>query len=383
MIKKSRLISTFLELAQIPGLSRKEKKIARMVAQKLRQLGAKVKFDRALAREGEVGNLIAYFPGSSDQSPLLLNAHLDTVGPVGEFSYQRRKNYLKSRGKSILGADDRAGVSVILEVLEHLKESKKPHPPLEIVFTVAEEIGLLGAKELDYSLLRAKYGIVLDSDHPCQLVIGAPEAYRLIFKIHGKSAHAGVSPEKGINAIQIASRAISRLKLGRIDSETTANIGIIKGGTATNIIPDYVEVRGEVRSHNRNKLKRQTEKIRETFHKAVAEAKKPGKEFAHLPKLEEEILFDYPLMRLSEDCFLIQLFKKAGEKLGEEIITKIGSGGSDANIFNQHGIETLIMGCGMEQVHTVQEQLNLDWFYLSARLLALVIELYSLESEDG
>jgi len=174
MIKKSRLISIFLELAQIPGLSRKEKKIARRVAQKLRQLGAKVKFDRALARRGEVGNLIAYFPGTSNQPPLLLNAHLDTVGPVGEFSYRREGNYLKSQGRSILGADDRAGVAVILEVLEHLKESKKP---------------------------QAKCGIVLDSDHPCQLVIGAPEAYRLIFKIHGKSAHAGVSPEKGINAI--------------------------------------------------------------------------------------------------------------------------------------------------------------------------------------
>ncbi len=383
MIKKTRMIKTFIELAQIPGLSRKEKKIAQKVANILKSFGAKVKFDQALAKEGETGNLIAYIKGEDSLPPLLLNAHLDTVGPIENFGWKRKKNFIYSNGKSILGADDRSGVAVILEVLEHLKESKKPHPPLEVVFTVAEEIGLIGAKQLDYSLLKARYGIVLDSDDPSQLVIGAPEAYRMIFKIHGKSAHAGVAPERGINAIQLASRAIARLKLGRIDFETTANIGVINGGTATNIVPELVEVRGEVRSHNRTKLKRQLEKIRKAFQKEVERAQRPEPEFKGLPKLEEEILFDYPLMRLDEGSFLVNLFKEAGSSLGMKITTKIGSGGSDANIFNSRGIETLIMGCGMERVHTTEERLNINWFYQSAKLLARVIELYYQKLKNG
>ena len=165
--------------------------------------------------------------------------------------------------------------------------------------------------------------------------------------------------------------------------ETTANIGVINGGTATNIVPELVEVRGEVRSHNRAKLKRQLEKIRKAFQKEVERAQRPEPEFKGLPKLEEEILFDYPLMRLDEGSFLVNLFKEAGSSLGMKITTKIGSGGSDANIFNSLGIETLIMGCGMERVHTTEERLNINWFYQSAKLLACVIELYYQKLKNG
>jgi len=376
MINKERLIKCFIELAKIPGLSRKEKKIAKEVEKHLNALGLKTRYDRALSKDGECGNLIGYLNGDRSLPGLLINAHLDTVGPIENFGYRKRKKYIESAGKSILGADDRSGVAVILEVLRHLVEAKLKRPPLEIIFTVAEEIGLLGAKQLDYSLIQAKYGIVLDSDSPLELVISAPEAYRLIFKVYGKSAHAGVSPEKGINAIKIASQAISQMKLGRIDFETTANIGIIQGGTATNIVPDLVEVRGETRSHNLKKLKAQVEHMRQCFKNAVKKAKKPGKEFSKIPRLEQEIILEYPRMRVLEDSPLVQLFKNAGKELGKEVITKQGGGGSDANIFNAHKIESIILGSGMERVHTTEERLNLDQLYLSAKMLAKAIELY-------
>jgi len=374
MIRKDRLIKTFIELAGIPGLSRKEGQIANEIARRLNQLGVKVQFDRGLAEGGETGNLIGYLNGNSFAPPLLLNAHLDTVGPMENYGFRRAGNCLLSKGKSILGADDRSGVAVILEVLEHLKESRPRHPGLEIVFTVAEEVGLLGAKNLDYSILRARHGIVLDSDSPLEPIIAAPEAYRLIFKVLGKTAHAGVSPERGINAIQIASRAISKIKLGRIDFETTANLGIIRGGTATNIVPDLVEVRGEARSHNRKKLKAQIARMRSHFQKAVKQAR--SRKFKGRPRLEEEIIFDYPLMKIPHHHFLLKLIRKAGKELGKEIAPKVGGGGSDANIFNAHKIESIILGSGMQQVHTVEEKLNLDRLYLSAQMLAKIVELY-------
>jgi len=376
MIRKERLIKTFTEIAAIPGLSKKEKLIAAELAKRLKKLGIKYKFDRALSGGGQVGNLIAFKEGAKPAPPLMINAHMDTVGPVDNFGWRRKGHFIESRGKSILGADDRSGVAVILEVLTHLVETREPHPPLEIVFTVAEEIGLLGAKALDCSKLCAKHGIVLDSDNPLEPVIAAPEAYKLVFMVYGKEAHAGVSPEKGINAIQIAGKAISRIKLGRIDFETTANLGIIQGGNATNIVPNFVEVKGEARSHNVNKLNRQVEEMRGAFQRAVKEAKRSGAAFAGLPRLEEEIIFDYPKMRLSERNLMVRLIKAAGKAFGKEVIPKVGGGGSDANIFNAAGIECLILGSGMERVHTVGERLNLGQLYLGAQMLAKVIELF-------
>jgi len=376
MIKRQRLLKTFLELARIPGLSKKEGKIAGELANRLRALGLKVKFDRALSGEALTGNLIGYMEGNIPSPALLLNAHIDTVGPIERWGYKKCGKYILSNGKSILSADDRSGVAVILEVLAHLKESGQPRPRLEIVFTVAEEIGLIGAKNLDYSLLSAPCGIVLDSSNPLTPIVAAPEAYRLNFRIYGKEAHAGVAPERGLNAIKIASDAISRLKLGRIDYETTANIGIISGGTATNIVPKLVEVRGEARSHNPKKLKKQIEKMRQAFREAVKAWKKPGKDFAGLPKLEEEIIFDYPRMRLTERSLIVRLIKEAGKSLGKQIIPTVGGGGSDANIFNAHKIECLIIGTGAERPHSLEERQNLEHLYLSAQILAKAIELY-------
>jgi len=376
MIKENRLIKTFTAIAGIPGLSKQEKLIAEELARRLRRLGIKCQFDSALKNDGQVGNLIAYVKGNVSAPPLLLNAHMDTVGPIDNHGWRRRGNFLESRGKSILGADDRSGVAVILEVLEHLVESNAPRPPLEVVFTVAEEIGLMGAKQLDRSMLRARHGIVLDSGDPLQPVVAAPQAYKLTFKIRGKAAHAGVSPERGINALAVAAQAISRIRIGRIDFETTANIGIIQSGIATNIVPESAEVFGEARSHNVKKLDAQIKHMRAAFKKAVSEARKPGAAFKGLPRLSEEIDFDYPKMKLTDKSLMVRVIKKASRDLGRQVALTTGGGGSDANIFNSRKIECLIIGSGMERVHSVEERLNLDHLVLSARLVARAVELF-------
>jgi len=376
MINKNRLVKTFLELARIPGLSGKEGLVAAELARRLSRLGIKYHFDIPTRPGNKVGNLIAYIKGNAPGPALLINAHIDTVGPIEPFGCRRRGNFLESKGQSILGADDRSGVAAILEALAHLKESGIRHGPLEIVFTVAEEIGLLGAKALDYKLLSARHGIVLDSDSPLEPVIAAPEAYRLNFQIRGKAAHAGVAPEKGINAIQIASRAISRLRLGRIDFETTANIGLISGGSATNIVPEFAEARGEARSHNRRKLQTQIRQMRMAFRQAVREARLGTRAFAGLPRLSEEIILDYPRMRLDSQSPVLRLMKEAARTLGCKISPKVGGGGSDANIFNAHRIESLVIGTGMEKVHTTSERLNLNQFHLGVQMLVRAIELF-------
>jgi len=376
MINKNRLVKTFLELARIPGLSGKEGLVAAELARRLSRLGIKYHFDSPTRPGNKVGNLIAYIKGNAPGPALLINAHIDTVGPIEPFGCRRRGNFLESKGQSILGADDRSGVAAILEALAHLKESGIRHGPLEIVFTVAEEIGLLGAKALDYKLLSARHGIVLDSDSPLEPVIAAPEAYRLNFQIRGKAAHAGVAPEKGINAIQIASRAISRLRLGRIDFETTANIGLISGGSATNIVPEFAEARGEARSHNRRKLQTQIRQMRMAFRQAVREARLGTRAFAGLPRLSEEIILDYPRMRLDSQSLVLRLMKEAARTLGCKISPKVGGGGSDANIFNAHRIESLVIGTGMEKVHTTSERLNLNQFHLGVQMLVRAIELF-------
>ncbi len=206
------------------------------------------------------GNLIARFRGTAKDPPLLLNAHMDTVEPGKGVIPVFKDGIFTSDGTTILGADDKSAIAILLETIRVLQENNLPYGPLELVFTICEETGLLGAKYLDYDLITATYGYALDATDTEGIVTRAPGSDRLEFKIHGKDAHAGAAPEKGINAITLACKAIAGLEIGRIDHETTCNIGIIKGGIATNIVPNLVTVKGEIRSHNEEKLTRMTMK---------------------------------------------------------------------------------------------------------------------------
>ena len=221
---------------------------------------------------GNVGNLIAKFAGTVPGSqPLLLSAHMDTVVPGEGIVPILDGDILRTDGTTVLGGDDKSGVAIICEVLRVIKENAIPCSAIDVVFTICEEAGLIGAKCLDVTSLRARTGLVLDSDSVGFLFTRAPAANRMEFRVHGLEAHAGVCPEKGINAIKVAAEGIAQMNLGRIDHETTANIGVIEGGMAVNIVPNQVVLKGEARSHDPDKLKRQTEHMQRCLEEAAAQ----------------------------------------------------------------------------------------------------------------
>ncbi len=376
MVQKERLTDTFLELVKIDSISKKEGKISKYLTKKLEDLGGTVTIDSAGKKiGGETGNLIARIPGNlKDVPPMLFNSHLDTVSPGEGIQAKLEKGTFRSDGSTILGADDKSGIAIILEAIRIIRENKIFCGDLELVFTVGEEIGLLGAKNLDYSLIKSKFGYSLDSSSPDGLTIKTPAANRMELKIIGLASHAGIEPEKGINAIKIASEGISRIKLGRIDHETTANIGQISGGTATNIIPDLVEIKGEARSHSEKKLEIQTEHMLHSFLEIIKkyERKIPGNGI--FPRMESNLTKEYPLMNLKEDGKAVRLARKAGNILNKNLKVQVGGGGSDANIFNSRGIETAILGTGMKKIHTVEEYIKIDDMVAVTRLILKIIE---------
>jgi tripeptide aminopeptidase len=374
MVNQDRLHQEFIRLVTIESLSKQEGQLAAYLQQRLEELGAEVTMDDVGRRiGGESGNIIARFSGKArSRLSLMLNAHLDTVKPGTDIKPLFKDGKFYTSGETILGADDKSGIVVILEAIRVAKE-QAVLGDLGVVFTVAEEIGLLGAKHLDCAQLGYKYCLSYDSTDHYTVVSRAPAANRLKFKLYGREAHAGVSPERGINAIQLASRAIAQMQLGRIDPETTANIGTIQGGSATNIVPNYVEVNGEVRSHSPRKLEQQTQHVRQAFIQAInAYGQSDG-----LPRLEEEIYQEYPLMRVADEGPLVRLVQQAARNMGQKLELATTGGGSDANIFNGRGIETVIMGTGMQNVHSTVESISLQHMLEATRLLVEIIKVNS------
>ncbi|MEW6327857.1 MAG: M20/M25/M40 family metallo-hydrolase [Thermodesulfobacteriota bacterium] len=386
MINRPRLAGEFLRLVQIDSPSRQEGAIAQYVRKIFESLGAGVIEDKAGPSIGsESGNLIVRIPGTRrDLPPLMFNAHLDTVEPGKGIKVIQEDETFRSDGQTILGADDKSGIAILIEAVRSLQENKTAHGPLEFVFTVCEEIGLFGAKSLDYSLLQARMGYALDTSSTTRIISGAPEANSLYIKVHGRAAHAGLEPEKGINAIQIAGAALAAMQLGRIDHETTANIGLVRGGTARNIIPDYIELEGEVRSHDRQKLADHTEHIRGCLERTVLAYKEK-----HIPPFEKrqpddnlpdwhmEIVTEYPLMAVGDSHPVVILAQEAGKNLERRLTPKKSGGGSDANIFNAHGIATVILGTGMQSVHTTNEYIHLEDMAQTVQLIMEIISTYS------
>lgn len=355
---RNRLCKEFARLAAIASPSRHEGEISRYLAERFRQLGGTIMMDGAgSAIGGESGNLIVTFPAYGKPSePLMLSVHMDTVEPAYGVIPVLADGVFTSAGETILGADDKSGIAEIIEALEVIHERNIPHGPLEVLITIGEEIGLVGAKLLDYSLVHSRRGLALDTSKIDRIIHKAPCANKLRFEIIGREAHAGIAPEQGISAIVIASQAIAEMRLGRIDHETTANIGVIRGGQATNIVPNRVVVEGEARSHNVDKLTRQTEHMVSCFQRAALETSVETNGQIFHGEVKIEVLADYPLMNVAEDAEIIRLTQKAGAALGRCIAIEAAGGGSDANIFNGHGIETVIIGTGMDRVHTTEER---------------------------
>ena len=377
MVDRKRLAETFKFLVRIDSVSKEEGVIANEIKKMLESMGAETFVDSAGDKiGGNSGNLIATFKGNTQAPPLLLNAHMDTVEPGRGVTAVLENGTFTSDGTTILGADDKSAIAILLETLTILKENDLPYGPLELVFTVCEEIGLQGAKHLDLSAVTAKYGFALDATDTEGIVTRAPSANHLEFTVHGKDAHAGAAPEKGINAISLASKAIAKLELGRIDRETTCNIGTIEGGIATNIVPNLVKVKGEVRSHDDEKLDNITNKIVFSFTEAIENYKKMNAN-DELPRVEINIKKDFPRTHIPDDHPVIKLATQAAENLGRKMKTKTTGGGADANIFFEKGIFTGVLGTGMRDMHTVRESVKLDDMVRTTELLLEIIRLHS------
>jgi tripeptide aminopeptidase len=272
---------------------------------------------------------------------------MDTVIPGKNINPLLKGEKIVSSGKTILGADDKAAIAALLEALHIIKEKNISHGGIEIVFTICEEIGLKGAKNLDISELKSQIGFVLDAGGRVgKIITTAPSQNSLEITIYGKAAHAGSNPEEGINAIQVAGFALSRMKLGRIDEETTANIGIISGGKATNIVPDKVTLKGEVRSRNEEKLEKYTEQLKKITEDTAQEFR---------AKAEVKINKEYYCYNLSTDDRVVKIAMKAANDMGLQPELCPSGGGSDTNVFNKKGFPSIDLAIGMEKVHTVDE----------------------------
>lgn len=374
MINRQRICDEFSKQAAIDSPSFAEAEIAAYLEQRLTALGAEIEYDEAGAVIGSTAsNLIARIPGSKSGEPLILSGHMDTVTPAENVQPVLKDGIFTSAGDTILGSDDKAGLTEIIEAIEVLREQNIPHVPLELVITICEEQGLLGAKNLAFSKLKGKRGIAMDTSGTDLVINRAPAANRFKIDIFGREAHAGICPEQGISAIQIAARAVAKMPLGRIDQETTANIGLFNGGQAINIVPKTVNLLGEVRSHNPEKLRELTEQIIRIVEEEVLQASSQMEAADIQASMAMELHEDYPSMSVAEDAGIIKLIKEAGAGLGRPQEIHSAGGGSDANIFNSHGIEMVIVGCGMNKVHTVNEQVAVDDMVKVSELLVEII----------
>lgn len=360
MIKADRIANEFARMAAISSPSFREGAMALYLTQRLRQLGAHVAMDDAGERcGGECGNIVATLPGTRAGEPFLLSVHLDTVEPADGIRPVLENGVFTSDGNTVLGADDKAGIAEIIEALDVLQEQDIPYGPVEIVATIGEENGLVGAKLLDPEWLSAKRGLALDTTGIDVVIHRAPAANRLRFEIHGLEAHAGIAPENGLSAIEIAARAVARMRLGRLDEETTANIGRIEGGQACNIVPKKVIMEGEARSHDSAKLERQTRDMLECVETAARELRSEIGGKTMTARVRCEVDEDYPVMSVPFDAPVLELVREASAVLNRPVDIRSAGGGSDANVFNGYGIETVIVGTGMTNVHSVEESVSI------------------------
>ncbi len=338
MITKERLIKNFLEMVSIDSTSGNEDAMAKFLIEKLESLGGKTDTD-------SFGNIVAKFQGKG--APFMLNAHIDTVEPGNNIKPVINGDIINTDGTTVLGADPKAGVAAILEAIESLKEEKK-EVSLEVVFTRSEEIGLLGAKNLDYSMVTSRQGLTFDGEERVtNVTISAPGYNRVDATITGRSAHAGAEPEKGISAIQIASKIISQLQLGRIDHETTANVGLIEGGSARNAVPESAHFKAEIRSRDREKLALHARHFQDVFDSVM-------KEYPEA-KVDLEIVREFDPYRFSETHTVIERAKSSFVEMGITPNISDSGGGTDVNIFHTNGIEAIVVGTGDYNAHTKRE----------------------------
>lgn len=370
MIMKERVIGKFLELIAIDSETKNERNIADVLKKQLADLGLEVIEDDSYKKTGHgAGNIIATLKGdgTSKAEPILLTCHMDTVAPGnGIKAIVGEDGWIRSDGTTILGADDKAGLAALFEVIRVIRENNLPHGQIQFVITAGEESGLQGSRALDAKYLDAKMGFAIDSNGEVGTIcVAAPTQTRVEIEIFGKSAHAGVNPEDGISAIQVAGKAIARMKLGRISDDTTANIGKFEGGGATNVVPDYVKLHGEARSLSQDKVEAQLASMKEAMESAC-------QDFGARGEFMSEMF--YPAFHLEDDAPVVQLTKRAATNLGLSGATFVSGGGSDANVFNGLGIPTVNLAIGYEDIHTTKERIKQDDIVKITELLLEIIK---------
>ncbi|MEN8906553.1 MAG: M20/M25/M40 family metallo-hydrolase [Clostridiales bacterium] len=367
MVNRDEVINDFLDFAKIESLSLNERNIANKVKEKFSYVSDEIyEDDTSIKIGGNAGNIIINIKGDKNVPGILLSAHMDTVGPVKNKKPFISGDFIKTDGKTILGGDDIAGIVSILEAVKYIKKNKIEHGNIQIVISVAEEIGLLGVKNLDFDKINVKYGFVLDSTGDVGgVIIKSPSHNVIKTKIIGKSSHAGIEPEKGINAIHIAANAISKLNMGRIDDETTMNVGVIEGGRAANVVCNEVNIESEIRSLNREKLELETSKFVEIFNE---EAKKLG------GKVKCEVKCEYRNYEIDKNSSIIDILKIAAKESDLKLYLQSSGGGSDTNIYNEMGIDSVNLNVGADKIHSVEEQIKIEDLVKSCEFVINIIK---------
>lgn len=371
--------SLLLRLLTIPGRSRQEGGVARFVIQTLRRAGvgeSAIQIDEAHRRSpfgGDSGNLIVRLPGTLRGPRRLLSAHMDTVPLCAGVKPVVRDGWVHPADSSTgLGADDRAGVAVLLYALSELLRNDLPHPPLTFLFSIQEELGLIGARYVDKSLLgRPRMAFNFDGSDPNTLTVGATSGYRMTIDVFGIPSHAGCHPEDGVSAITIAAKAIADLDArgwhGAIRQGScagTSNVGIIEGGDATNVVTPRVQLKAEARSHSKASRERIVKNIEDAFTKAARTVRNAA---GKTGRVEVDGHLDYEAFRLPKDEPAIAIARKAVRFAGGKPVCTESNGGLDANWLVAAGIPSVSLGCGQRNAHTTEEKLNLTEFHQSCR----------------
>ncbi|HZK44532.1 MAG TPA: M20/M25/M40 family metallo-hydrolase [Syntrophomonadaceae bacterium] len=373
MVNKKRIIDLFTELVEVGSESGSEGKFRDLLVAKFEKRGLKaVEDDAATITKGDSGNLLVRVPGTIEADPILFSGHMDTVRPGVGIEVIIEDGIIKSKGETILGSDDKAAIAAIIEAYDVLIENNIDYPPLEFLFTVCEEKGLKGVKAFDFTSLKSTIGYVLDAGgDPGNIVIKSPAQNRIEYKVWGQAAHAGINPEDGVNAIKLAGLALSKMPSGRIDEETTCNLGIISGGKARNVVADYCAIKGEARSLSRNKLDNLTEKLAHTFKTTVEE---------NGGRAEVQVTFLYPEISLNPDDAVVKSAVKAMKSIDLKPILASTGGGSDASIINGKGISCANLGIGMQKVHTNEEFIKVNDLVSNAKIVLAIIEQFTAQN---
>jgi len=364
-INEARLLDTLFGLLKIKSPTRDEKEIVSHVARILKGLKTRVTVDNCGSKFGSnAGNIVALYrnPRRLEGKPIFLNAHLDTVSLNGDVIPVLEERRIVNKNKNcILGGDDKVAVAAIIEALRAIIEHNISTPDIYIVLTISEEGGIYGAKHLDMGSIGAEYGFTFDADGDVGTIINkAPYQNSFYLEFKGKAAHAGIEPEKGVNAINMASDYISKLSFGRIDEETTSNVGIIRGGSAKNVVAEHARVEMEARSLSLGKLEDITQKFGEQARKT--EQKYKG-------SITFKAVREFDGFEITENDIPLTVAKKAIENLGIKPQVKASGGGSDVNVFNSRGKKAVNLSAGMEKVHTPEEYVKHDQLVVLSRLI--------------